>query len=120
MPRIPYIPVNPVSLVCPQCGAMAGKACKMLRGELRSIHVEWIAVAAEKDVAARKALSANTHYAKDKKRKLKKLLERISSKRGGCGREVALKRGGPSGLRNIGTVELTGQRAIDARPECRG
>jgi len=88
----------------------------MLRGELRSIHVERIAAAAEKDVAARKALSANTHYAKDKKRKLKKLLER----RGGCGREVALKRGGPSGLRNIGTVELTGQRAIDARPEGRG
>ena len=55
-PEIPYIPINPVSLVCPRCSAKAGQACHVLKSELQVVHVERIKAAAVKDVAAKNAL----------------------------------------------------------------
>jgi hypothetical protein len=78
----PYVPINPVTLVCPQCGATAGQACKILIGELGPTHIERILAAATKDVAAKEELGKNTHYAEKRERKLKKLLERISNAEG--------------------------------------
>ena len=78
MTKIPYIPISPVTLVCPQCGAKAGKACKMLRGEIELIHVERIFAAAASDIVAKKELSENTPYGKSAKRKLKKVLNHIA------------------------------------------
>jgi len=57
---------------------MAGKACKMLRGEVELIHVERIFAAAANDVVAKKELSENTIYGKSGKRKLKKVLNNIA------------------------------------------
>jgi len=76
--KIPYIPISPIILVCPQCGAKAGKACKMLRGEVELIHVERIMDAAAKDVAAKNELTANTPYGKSGTRKLRKVLDRMA------------------------------------------
>jgi hypothetical protein len=59
MPRvtkIPYIPIDPVSLICPQCGTKPGQACDMLKGEVELVHVKRIRAAAINDVAAKKAL----------------------------------------------------------------
>ena len=55
MTRIPYIPINPVTLDCPQCAAKAGQACDMVKGEIELIHVKRIKAAAIKDAAAKKA-----------------------------------------------------------------
>jgi hypothetical protein len=35
-----YLPVNPVSQVCPKCGAKPGKACDMLTDRMALIHIE--------------------------------------------------------------------------------
>jgi hypothetical protein len=50
-----FIPISPMTLVCPNCGVKAGQACTMLRGEVELIHVERIRAAAKKDLAAKKA-----------------------------------------------------------------
>ena len=50
-----YIPISPMTLVCPKCGARVEQACTMLRGEVELLHVERIGAAAQKDVAAKKA-----------------------------------------------------------------
>ena len=54
---IPFIPINPVSLICPQCGAQPGKVCDILEGEIELVHVERIKAAAAKDVAAKRPLA---------------------------------------------------------------
>ena len=76
--KVPYIPISPVTLVCPQCGAKAGKAC-MIESGLELIHVERVRAPAAKDVAKKK-LSENSPYAKDRERRLQKLLERLKKK----------------------------------------
>jgi len=80
--KTPYVPVSPVKLVCPQCGAATGKACKGSRGDRAEFHVERVLAAATYDVAARKELGKSTHYARAKERRLKNLLERISKREG--------------------------------------
>ena len=35
-----YLLVNPVSQVCPKCGAKPGKACDMLTDRMALIHIE--------------------------------------------------------------------------------
>jgi hypothetical protein len=73
-------PINPVTFVCPQCGAKAGKACKTESGGIELIHVERVRAPAAKDVAAKKKLSENSPYARDRERRLQKLLERLKQK----------------------------------------
>lgn len=51
---IPYIPVSPMSLVCPKCGVRQGQRCDILRGELEMVHIERIKSAAAIDGAAKK------------------------------------------------------------------
>ena len=58
-----YVPINPVAVVFPQCGARTGKACKMSRRDLAESHIERLVAAATKDIVARKELGKNTHYA---------------------------------------------------------
>jgi hypothetical protein len=53
----------PVAVVCPQCGARAGKACKMSRRDLAESHIERLVAAATKDIAARRELGKSTQYA---------------------------------------------------------
>ena len=48
------IPISPMTLVCPKCGAKAGRACTILRGEVDLLHVERISAAGKKDIAAKK------------------------------------------------------------------
>ena len=55
MTKTPYIPINPLTLDCPQCAAKAGQVCDMLKGEIEVIHVKRIKAAAIKDVAVKKA-----------------------------------------------------------------
>jgi hypothetical protein len=54
--KVPYIPISPVALFCPTCGAKPGKACDMLRGEVELIHVDRIRAAARADAATRMTL----------------------------------------------------------------
>jgi hypothetical protein len=79
--KIPYIPISPVTLVCPECGARAGQACRIIRGELGT-HLERIVAAETKDVEAREKLGNCTQYARVKERKLKRLMERLSKAEG--------------------------------------
>jgi hypothetical protein len=65
------------NLICPQCGAKAGKACMIESGGLELIHVERVRTPAAKDVAAKKKLSENSPYAKDRERRLQRVLERL-------------------------------------------
>jgi uncharacterized Zn finger protein (UPF0148 family) len=60
------VPINPVTVACPKCGEL--------------IHVERIMEAAAKDEAAKKELS-KTSYAKDRERRLQRVLERLKGKR---------------------------------------
>ena len=55
MTKTPYIPINPLTLDCPQCAAKVGHACDMLKGEIELIHVKRIKAAAIEDAAAKKA-----------------------------------------------------------------
>jgi len=50
---IPYIPISPVNLVCPKCGARQGQACDILKSEIEVVHVARIKTAAGMDVAVR-------------------------------------------------------------------
>jgi hypothetical protein len=43
-----------MTLVCPECGAKAGRACTILRGKVELLHVERFRAAGKKDVAAKK------------------------------------------------------------------
>ena len=61
MTKIPeYIPINPMTLVCPRCGAKATQACTILKGEAKlkgetePVHIARIKAAATKDVARKK------------------------------------------------------------------
>jgi hypothetical protein len=53
--KVPSITVSPITLVCPQCGAKAGEACEMLRGEVDLLHIDRIRAAARAEVRAKKA-----------------------------------------------------------------
>ncbi|MFZ0521421.1 MAG: hypothetical protein WAL95_10380 [Candidatus Acidiferrales bacterium] len=55
--KIPeYLPISPVTLVCPLCNAQPNVACETAAGgELELVHVARIKVAAKLDVAAKKA-----------------------------------------------------------------
>jgi hypothetical protein len=54
VPVIPYIPISPIALSCPECGAEAGQPCNLLKGEVELVHVNRIRVAAGADVAAKR------------------------------------------------------------------
>ncbi len=59
MAKLPeYIKISPLALVCPRCHAAARQVCDLLDGEVELVHVERIAAAATKDVAARRRLGA--------------------------------------------------------------
>jgi hypothetical protein len=69
-----------MTLVCPQCGANEGKACQIDSGGLELIHVERVMTPATKDVATKKKLNENSPYAKDRERRLQRVLERLKRK----------------------------------------
>jgi hypothetical protein len=55
---IPILPISPITLVCPLCGAIPGKVCHTLSGvELEIIHVARVEAAAYADAAANKQKS---------------------------------------------------------------
>ena len=62
----------------------------MIESGLELIHVERVRAPAAKDVVAKKKLSENSPYAKDRERRLQKLLERLEKNL------ATRKRGGPS------------------------
>jgi hypothetical protein len=39
-------PTNPMTLICPRCGAKPGKVCIVFEGEMEVVHVERIEAAA--------------------------------------------------------------------------
>jgi hypothetical protein len=49
-------------------------------GGIELIHVERVRAPAAKDVTAKKKLSENTPYAKDRERRLQRVLERLKKK----------------------------------------
>jgi hypothetical protein len=56
MTKLPdFIPVDPVTLVCPRCGAKPGIVCDQLKGETDLIHIERIKAAASADARATNA-----------------------------------------------------------------
>jgi hypothetical protein len=60
MAKLPdYIPISPVTLVCPRCKAKPGRACDLLDGEVEIVHIERIAAAAKGDVAAKRVQKSN-------------------------------------------------------------
>ena len=51
-----YLPISPMTLVCPLCNAKPNVVCETAAGgELELVHVARIKAAAKLDVAARKA-----------------------------------------------------------------
>ena len=55
MAKLPgFLKINPLTLNCPRCSAKPGKACDKLHDALEGVHVERIALAAAKDIKAKK------------------------------------------------------------------
>jgi hypothetical protein len=60
MAKLPeHIATSPMTLACPRCHAIAGKACEAVARGFEVVHVERIAAAAAKDVAAKRKLNTN-------------------------------------------------------------
>jgi hypothetical protein len=51
-----FVAVNPMTLVCPLCKAVAGHSCKTAANDSEPVHLERIAAALKKDVAAKEKL----------------------------------------------------------------
>jgi hypothetical protein len=51
-----HIAISPITLLCPRCGADAGKVCELLHGEIEVVHIERIKAALKLDEAARAAI----------------------------------------------------------------
>jgi len=51
-----HIAISPITLLCPRCGAVPGKVCEMLHGEIEVVHIERIKAALKLDEAAQAAI----------------------------------------------------------------
>jgi hypothetical protein len=49
-----YIPISPMTLVCPRCQAKPRQACVMYKDQFEAIHMERVEAAVLKDVVAKK------------------------------------------------------------------
>ncbi len=55
MPKPPhFILVDPVTLICPRCGAKPGIVCDMLKDQIEIVHIERIKAAGADDEKRRK------------------------------------------------------------------
>lgn len=55
--RLPeHIAISPITLLCPRCGAVPGKVCEVVDGEIEIVHLDRIKAALKLDEAARAAI----------------------------------------------------------------